>query len=157
MAAQLAAIPLTADRPKEARLKLFALMLMLLTLTGCAHPPQLGTTLDVQKSPDKSLVVLQLKVINLEDRVTVPIALELIGQTRVNGQWSKPETLLHPAAFVLNRNEQRAVTKPWRVQADAIRTTLTVKEQESGNILKSEKAEKVFSGSGGSETPTSRQ
>ena len=137
-------------------MKLLALMILLLALGGCAHPPQLATSLDIQKSSD-DLVLVKLKVTNLEDRVTVPIALELSGQARANGQWSKPETLLHPAAFVLNRNEQRAVTKPWRVQADAIRTTLTVKEQESGNILKSEKAEKVFSGSGGSETPTSRQ
>ncbi|HTA69453.1 MAG TPA: hypothetical protein VK776_14280 [Bryobacteraceae bacterium] len=130
-------------------MKLFVLTMLLLTLWGCANPPQLATSLDVQKSPDNSLVVLQLKVTNLEDRVTVPIAVELTGQARTNGQWSKPETLVHPAAFVLNRKEQRGITKPWRVQADAVRTTLVVKEQESGHILKSEKAEKVFAGSGG--------
>lgn len=130
-------------------MKLFVLTMLLLTLWGCANPPQLATSLDVQKSPDNSLVVLQLKVTNLEDRVTVPIAVELTGQARTNGQWSKPETLVHPAAFVLNRKEQRGITKPWRVQADAVRTTLVVKEQESGHVLKSEKAEKVFAGSGG--------
>jgi hypothetical protein len=130
-------------------LKLFVLTMLLLMLWGCANPPQLATSLDVQKSPDNSLVVLQLKVTNLEDRVTVPIALELTGQARTNGQWSKPETLLHPAAFVLNRKEQRGITKPWKVQADAVRTTLVVKEQESGHVLKSEKAEKVFAGSRG--------
>ena len=128
-------------------MKRFALTLLLLTLWGCANPPQLATSLDIQKSPDNSLVVLQLKVTNLEPRVTVPIAVELTAQSRVNGQWSKPETLLRPAAFVLNRNEQRGITKPWKVQADAIRTTLIVKEQESGHLLKSEKSEKVFSGS----------
>jgi hypothetical protein len=130
-------------------LKLFVLTMLLLTLWECANPPQLATSLDVQKSPDNSLVVLQLKVTNLEDRVTVPIAVELTGQARTNGQWSKPETLLHPAAFVLNRKEQRGITKPWKVQADAVRTTLVVKEQESGHVLKSEKAEKNFAGSGG--------
>ena len=128
-------------------MKLLALMIALVALWGCAHPPQLATSLDIQKSPDNSLVVLQLKVTNLEDRVTVPIAIELTGQARTNGQWSKPETLLHPAAFVLNRKEQRGITKPWRVQADAVRTTLVVKEQESGHLLKSEKAEKAFTGS----------
>jgi hypothetical protein len=51
---------------------------------------------------------------------------------------------LHPAAFVLNKNELREITKLWRVSADAARTTLTVKEQESGNLLKTERAEKVF-------------
>jgi hypothetical protein len=124
-------------------LKLFALMIVLLALSGCAQPPQVATSLDVQKSSD-GLVLVKLKVTNLEDRVTVPIALELSGQARTNGQWSKPETLLHPAAFVLNRKEQREITKLWRVQTDAVRTTLVLKEQETGHILKSDKSEKNF-------------
>jgi len=124
-------------------LKLFALMIVLLALSGCAQPPQVATSLDVQKSSD-GLVLVKLKVTNLEDRVTVPIALELTGQARTNDQWSKPEVLLHPAAFVLNRKEQREITKLWRVQADAVRTTLVLKEQETGHILKSDKAEKIF-------------
>jgi hypothetical protein len=136
-------------------LKLLALMIVLLALGGCAHQPQLATSLDIQRSSDE-LVLVKLKVTNLEDRVTVPIALELTGQARANGQWSKPEALLHPAAFVLNRKEQREVTKLWRVQADAVRTTLIVKEQENGHLLRSEKAEKVFAGSApGSQAPTS--
>ena len=124
-------------------MKLLALMMLLLALYGCASPPQLATALDIQKSSD-GLVIVKLKVTNLEDRVTVPIALELTGEARTNGQWSKPETLLHPAAFVLNRKEQREITKLWRVQADAVRTTLVLKEQETGRILKSDKAEKNF-------------
>jgi hypothetical protein len=129
--------------PKETGLKLLALMMLLLALYGCASPPQLATALDVQKSTD-GLVIVKLKVTNLEDGVTVPIALELTGQARTNGQWSKAETLLHPAAFVLNRKEQREITKLWRVQADAVRTTLVLKEQETGHVLKSDKAEKGF-------------
>ena len=124
-------------------MKLFALMIMLLGLWGCAQPPQIATILDVQKSSD-GLVLVKLKVTNLEDRVTVPIALELTGQARTNDQWSKSEVLLHPAAFVLNRKEQREITKLWRVQADAVRTTLLLKEQETGHILKSDKAEKIL-------------
>jgi hypothetical protein len=137
-------------------LKLLVLMLLLLALCGCAHPPQIATSLDIQKSSN-DLVLVKLKVTNLEDRVTVPIAIELSGQARTNGQWSKPETLLHPAAFVLNRKEQREITKLWRVQADAVRTTLIVKEQETGNLLKSEKIEKVFTGSPASQAPTSQR
>jgi hypothetical protein len=129
--------------PKETGLKLLALMTLLLALWGCASPPRLSTALDVQKSSD-GLIFVKLKVTNLEDRVTVPIALELTGEDRINGQWSKPETLLHPAAFVLNRKEQREITKLWRVQADAVRTTLVLKEQETGHVLKSDKAEKSF-------------
>jgi hypothetical protein len=66
------------------------------------------------------------------------------GQVRTGGHWDKPATLLHPAAFVLNRKEQRDITKVWRIQADGVRTTLVVKEQENGHLLKSEKAEKVW-------------
>lgn len=91
------------------------------------------------------MIVLKLKVVNLEDRATVPIAVELTGQAETNGHWDKPATLLHPAAFVLNRKEQRDITKLWRVSADAVRTTLVIREQESGNLLRSEKAEKKFS------------
>jgi len=124
-------------------LKLLALVMLLLALYGCASPPQLATALDIQQGSD-GLVIVKMKVTNLEDRVTVPIALELTGEARTNGQWSKPETLLHPAAFVLNRKEQREITKLWRVQADAVRTTLVLKEQETGHVLKSDKAEKIF-------------
>lgn len=124
-------------------MKLLALVMLLLALYGCASPPQLATALDIQQGSD-GLVIVKLKVTNLEDRVTVPIALELTGEARTNGQWSKPETLLHPAAFVLNRKEQREITKLWRVQADAVRTTLVLKEQETGHVLKSDKAEKIF-------------
>jgi hypothetical protein len=124
-------------------LKLSPLMILMLALWGCAHPPQLATTVDFQKSSD-GLVIVKLKVTNLEDRVTVPVALELTGEARTNGQWTKPETLLHPAAFVLNRKEQREITKLWRVPADAVRATLGIKEQETGHVLKSEKAEKSF-------------
>ncbi len=81
---------------------------------------------------------------NLEDRATVPIAIELTGQAETDGHWDKPSSLLHPAAFVLNRRELREITKVWRVPADAARTTLTVKEQESGHLIKTERAEKTF-------------
>lgn len=126
-------------------MKLRCLVVVLLALAGCAHPPKLATSVDIRKNSD-DLVLLKLKVTNLEDRVTVPVAIELTGQARTNNEWSKPETLLHPAAFVLNRKEQREITKFWHVQADGVRTTLTLKEQESGRFIKSEKFEKVFSG-----------
>ena len=124
-------------------MKLLSLLILLVALGGCSHPPQISTSLDVLKSPDGP-ILLRLKVTNLEDRVTVPIALDMTGQNRSNGQWSKPESLLHPAAFVLNRKEQREITKFWRIQADAVRTTITLKEQENGHLLKSEKFEKSF-------------
>ncbi len=118
-------------------------LILLLVLAGCAKPPQLSTSLSVQKKSD-DLILVTVKVANAENRVTVPIAIEVTGQARVGGHWEKPTTLLHPAAFVLNRNEQREITKFWRIQTDGVRTTLIVKEQENGHLIKSEKAEKIF-------------
>jgi hypothetical protein len=127
------------------------LFLLLLTLLGCAHPPRLATGLDIRQDSG-GLILVKLKITNTEDRVTVPVALELTGQAQVNGHWDKPATLLHPAAFVLNRKEDREITKLWRIQAGAVRTTLVIKEQETGNLLRTERAEKVFSGA----APTSQ-
>ena len=121
--------------------KLF--LILPLVLAGCAHPPQISTALNIQKKSDE-LILVTLKVANLEDSVTTPINVELTGQARTGGHWDKSSTLLHPAAFVLNRKEQREITKLWRIKADGVRTTLVIKEQENGHLLKSEKAEKVW-------------
>jgi hypothetical protein len=125
-------------------MKTFLMALVVIGLTGCAKAPQLNVSLSLDKQ-SADLIFVKVKVINTEDRATVPIAIELTGQTENNGHWDKSSTLLHPAAFVLNRKEQREITKLWRVPADAARTTLTVKEQERGFLLKTERAEKVFS------------
>ena len=124
-------------------MKMFLPLLLVIGLTGCAKPPQLdiSLTLDKQKA---DLIFVKVRVVNLDDRATVPIAIELTGQAETNGHWDKPSSLLHPAAFVLNKRELREITKFWRVPADAARTTLTVKEQESGHLIKTERAEKVF-------------
>jgi hypothetical protein len=135
------------DRQEESELKTFLLLLVVLSLAGCAHPsPKLDVSLNLDKQ-NADLIFVKVKVVNTEDRATVPIAIEVTGQAQANGHWDKSSTLLHPAAFVLNKKEQREITKLWRVPADAARTTLTVKEQESGNLLKTERAEKVFSAS----------
>ncbi len=127
-------------------MKTFSLLLIVITLAGCArHPPKLDVTLNVDRQ-NANLIFVKVKVVNTEDRATVPIAIDITGEAETNGHWDKPSTLVHPAAFVLNRKEQREITKLWRVPADAARTTLTVKEQESGNLLKTERAEKVFPG-----------
>jgi len=118
-------------------------LILLIALAGCARPPQLSTSLSVQKKSD-GLIFVTLKVVNLEDRVTTPIAIEVTGQPRSGGNWGKSETLLHPAAFVLNRKEQRELTKLWRIQADGVRTTLVMKEQETGHLIRSETAEKLW-------------
>jgi hypothetical protein len=135
-------------------MKTFLLLLVVLSLAGCAKAPILDVSLSLDKQ-NADLIFVKVKVVNTEDRATVPIAIEVTGQTQTNGRWDKASTLLHPAAFVLNKKEQREITKLWRVPADTARTTLTVKEQESGRLLKTERAEKVFSASApGSAPPT---
>jgi hypothetical protein len=129
-------------------MKTFWVSLVVLSLTGCAKAPKLDVSLTLDKQ-SADLIFVRVKVVNTEDRATVPIAIEVTGQAETNGHWDKSSTLMHPAAFVLNRKEQREITKLWRVPADAARTTLTVKEQERGFLLKTERAEKVFSPGGG--------
>jgi hypothetical protein len=124
-------------------MKTFLSLLVVVALTGCTKPPKLDVTLTLDKQ-NADLIFVKVKVVNTEDRATVPIAIEVTGQTETNGRWDKSSTILQPAAFVLNRKEQREITKLWRVPADAARTTLTVKEQERGLLLKTERAEKVF-------------
>jgi hypothetical protein len=136
-------------------LKIVPLILAALILAGCAHAPRLATALDVQKQSE-DLILVKLKVTNLDNSATVPLNVELTGQAEKDGHWDKSSSLLHPAAFVLNKKEQREITKFWRVPADAVRTTLIVKEQERGNLLKTEKAEKVFSSPGASNTTSRR-
>lgn len=125
-------------------MKTSLLIAVVVTMTSCAHPPNLDINLKLDKQ-GADLIFVRVKVVNTEDRATVPIAIELTGQAETNGHWDKPSQLLRPAAFVLNKKEQREITKLWRVPANAARTTLTVKEQESGNLLKTERAEQVFS------------
>jgi hypothetical protein len=127
-------------------MKTFLLAAVVLTLTGCAKPPKLEISLNLDKQ-SSGVIFVRVKVVNTEDRATVPVAIEVTGQAETNGHWDKSSSLLHPAAFVLNKKEQREITKLWRVPADAARTTLTVKEQESGHVLKTERAEKVFTAS----------
>jgi len=133
-------------------LRLIPALILLAVLCGCAHPPKIATSVDVRKDSE-NLVLLKLKVTNLEDRVTVPIAIELTGQAESNGHWDKSVPLLRPAAFVLNRKEERTITKLWHVSADAVRITLTVREQETGNLLKSEQSEKTFSAASATSQP----
>jgi len=70
-------------------MRTFSLFILFLVLLGCARPPQLATSMDIRKQSD-GLILVKLKIANTEDRVTVPIALDLTGQAQVNGKWDKP-------------------------------------------------------------------
>ena len=74
----------------------------MIALAGCAKPPKLDVSLSLDKQ-NANLIFVKVKVVNTEDRATVPIAIEVTGQTETNGHWDKASTILHPAAFVLNK------------------------------------------------------
>jgi hypothetical protein len=136
-------------------MKTFPIVLAALILSGCAGPPKLDISMSVEKQ-SADLIFVKVKVTNLDTRATVPIAIEVMGQAENDGHWDKPSTLLHPAAFVLNKKEQREITKFWRVPAQAARTTLTVKEQEKGDLLKTLRTEKVFASDAAPAAPTAK-
>jgi len=111
-------------------------------LAGCARPPKISATLDItRRSTDIVLVMLRIK--NLEDRATTPIAPAVIVQTRSGASWDKPVSQIHPAAFVLNKQEQRDIFKVLHTGADLVRATLTIKEQENGHVLVNQRFEKA--------------
>jgi alpha-L-arabinofuranosidase len=135
-------------------MKTFLPIAVVLLATGCAttHSPKVDVSMSIDKQ-NANLIFVKVKIVNTENTATVPISIEVAGQTENNGHWDKASTILHPAAFVLNKNEQREITKLWRVPADAARTTLTVKEQERGNLLKTERTEKVFASANAAGAP----
>ena len=119
--------------------KAFMVALMLV-MAACARPPKISTSIAVtRKSPD--IVTVTLRVKNLENRPTTPIQIDLTAQMRSGNSWGMAESILHPAAFVLNRNEQHSITANLKTDADAIRSMLVVKEAETGNVLKTERVQ----------------
>ena len=115
---------------------------LIVFIQGCAKPSRISATLDItRKSND--IVWLMLRIKNLEERATTPIAPEVIVQTRTGTTWDKPVSEIHPAAFVLNKQEQRDIFKVLHTSADLVRATLTVKEQENGRVLINQRLEKA--------------
>ena len=109
-------------------------------ITGCAHPPQVSSAITIRrKSVDTVAIVLKLK--NLENQPTTPILVRVTAEQRTGQRWSAPQALMNPAAFVLNRKEEHTITTFLKTDAQSLRTMLTVKEAETGNLLKSERSE----------------
>lgn len=84
-----------------------------------------------------------LRIKNLEDRATTPLTPQVMVQTRTGSAWDKPVAEIHPAPFVLNKKEQRDIMKVLHTNADVMRATVTVKEQESGRLLINQRLEKA--------------
>ena len=123
-------------------MRIFVIAALLLAIAGCATPPKISATMDIERrAPDT--VLISLRITNLEDRATTPIAPEVVVQTRAGGAWDKPVSQIHPVAFVLNKHELRNIVKVVHTNADIIRAMLTIKEQENGHLLTNQRVEKA--------------
>jgi hypothetical protein len=114
-------------------------LLLALALAGCAHPPVLLSTVTVQR--DDGAAVIKVSVRNAGHAATTPIAVELIATQPAGGSWGKPESVIRPAPFVLNRREKRDLTARVKTDADIIRTRLILTEAENGHVVKDETVE----------------
>jgi hypothetical protein len=116
-----------------------ALIPLLVALAGCSRPPVLLSTVTVQ--PDGGVAVIKVSVRNAGHAATTPIAVELIATLPAGASWGKPEPVIRPVPFVLNRREKRDLTARMKTDADHIRTRLILREAENGHVLKDETVE----------------
>jgi hypothetical protein len=130
------------DGGKGRAVRIPLLLLLALALAGCARPPVLLSTVTVQ--PDGGAVSIKVSVRNGGHAATTPIAVELIATLPAGVSWGKPEPVIRPAPFVLNRREKRDLTARVKTDADHIRTRLILREAENGHVLKDETVETAF-------------
>jgi hypothetical protein len=109
-------------------------VVLVLLLAGCAKPPRIGVNLQVRKTqPTGGAVTLRVK--NQENSPTTPILLEVSLKP---SDGSAPLRVIHPAAFVLNRQEEREIVAPFKSNAPSFEPVLTMREAETGKVLQPE-------------------
>ena len=107
-------------------------LLCALALAGCAHPARIQTNLDIAGRPP-GLAVITLQIKNADSSATTPLLVEVVAQFRNSGSaWGEPRTVLHPAGFVLKKQEQQILRVTLKTAGGEVRATATVKEQETG-------------------------
>src|SRR5207302_8819011 len=94
--------PATVVCKRENALRILVIAGLLVVIGGCARPPKISATLDVTRRTN-DIVLVMLRIKNLEDRATTPLDPEVIVQTRSGSSRDKPVSQIHPAAFVLNK------------------------------------------------------
>ena len=120
------------------------LLLAALFLSACATPSKVATSMDIGSvGPNLTTVIIKIK--NTDVRASTPLLVELSIQTKNGGSWSKPELILHPAAFVLKKQEEQILRATTKIEGQAVRATLTVREQETGRQIQKTTEEKTIS------------
>jgi len=108
-----------------------------LLLAGCAHPAKVGTSLTFGTlSPGMATITVRVK--NTDVRATTPLLIDISIEQKGGAGWTKPESILHPAGFVLKKQEEQILRATFKSTATLLRATLTVKEQESGRVIHKE-------------------
>ena len=115
-----------------------------LILVGCATPSKVATSMDIG-SVGPNLTTVTIRIKNTDVRASTPLLVELTIQTKNGRSWSKPELVLHPAAFVLKKQEEQILRATTKVEGQAVRATLTVREQETGRQIQKTTEEKTIS------------
>jgi hypothetical protein len=106
----------------------------LLLLVSCAHPSQVSTSLTFGAlAPGLSTITVRVK--NQDVRATTPLLIDIAIEQKDGSSWTKPESILHPAGFVLKKQEEQILRATFKSNGKPLRATLTVKEQESGRVL----------------------
>ena len=101
------------------------LFLLIALATGCSNSaisPHLDAEI-ILKRTSPTTVLIRTRLKNLGERATVPIDVEVTA--------SNQGSVIHPAAFVLNRKETRELDKSIESPAP-VHATLVVKEAERG-------------------------
>jgi hypothetical protein len=106
-------------------------LVLTLLLAGCAKPPRIGVSLQVRKTSAVAGVAT-LRVKNQESRPTTPIVVEVSLKP---SDGSPPLRVIHPAAFVLNRQEEREIVAPFTSNAASFEPVLAMREAETGKVL----------------------
>lgn len=122
-------------------MKARTLLACFVLLAGCAHTSKISTSLNVgTRTPDLTMVTLKIK--NQENRATTPLLVDVTLRLRHGAEWGKPVSVIHPAGFVLNKHEEQILRSTVKLRGEAVRATITVKEQETGTVIQSEETEK---------------
>lgn len=101
------------------------LLLFALFLASCATPPRIAVTTEVR--PGR----LRVTVKNIENRPSTPILLEV----SLRGGSGAPLRLIHPAPFVLNRQETREIIAPFSSNAENLEPVVELRIAQTGALL----------------------
>jgi hypothetical protein len=107
--------------------------LALLSACGETITPKVSSKLDMKRNAAGN-VAITLTLTNERDMATVPLLVAVDAYEPGTPGAHKPEPVIHPAPFVLNRHESRTMTAEIK-SPRAIVAELSVKESERGILL----------------------